>query len=173
MYGIEGIGKKEFAKAFAKKILCIGDINGKKCKSCLEFNSNNHPDFFIVEAESGKIKIEQIRNLMESSIEKPIIGQKKVFIINDADSMTKEAQNCLLKILEEPPEYLCIILVVQNESQILTTIKSRCTKVVFKPIEEKTLKEYLEKKYSFENLDSDRLSFFKRKYRISIKMERK
>ena len=171
--GKEGIGKQEFAKAFAKKILCLGDTEEKKCKSCLEFESSNHPDFLILDAENGTIKIEQIRKLISKAIEKPIISQKKVYIINDADYMTKEAQNCLLKTLEEPPEYLEILLIVQNESQILTTIKSRCTKITFKQIEDDVLKDYLEKEHSFENLSSGRLKSFERKYRTSIKMERK
>lgn len=171
--GKEGIGKQQFAKAFAKKILCLGDAETKECKSCLEFESRNHPDFLTLEAEDGTIKIGQIRKLMAKAIEKPIIGQKKVYIINDADCMTREAQNCLLKTLEEPPEYLVIILIAQNESQILTTIKSRCTKIVFKQIEKNVLKDYLEKEHSFENLNNDRLESFERKCRTSLKMERK
>ncbi len=171
--GKEGIGKQEFAKSFAKSILCLGDMEEKKCKSCLEFETQNHPDFLLLNPESGAIKIEQIRNLMNKTIEKPIIGTRKVYILNEADTMTKEAQNCLLKTLEEPPEYLVIILVVQNESQILTTIKSRCTKIVFKPIEEKILREYLEKEKNFSNITQTELKVFDGSIGNALKWQQK
>ena len=171
--GREGIGKQEFAKGFAKSILCLGDMEEKKCKSCLEFETQNHPDFLLLNPENGTIKIEQIRNLMNKAIEKPIIGTRKVYILNDADTMTKEAQNCLLKTLEEPPEYLVIILIVQNESQILTTIKSRCTKIVFKQIEEKTLKEYLEKEKKFSNITQADLEIFDGSIGNALKWQQK
>ena len=158
--GKEGIGKKEFAKYFAKKILCLSEEKNCNCKSCLEFESENHPDFLIIEPETNVIKIEQIRNLVAKGIEKPIIGSKKVYIINDANLMTKEAQNCLLKTLEEPPQYLVIILITENESSILTTIKSRCTKISFIPIEKEILKGYLLKNKIFENIDDERLNTF-------------
>ena len=171
--GREGIGKQEFAKGFAKSILCLGDMEENKCKSCLEFETQNHPDFLLLNPENGTIKIEQIRNLMNKAIEKPIIGTRKVYILNDADTMTKEAQNCLLKTLEEPPEYLVIILIVQNESQILTTIKSRCTKIVFKQIEEKTLKEYLEKEKKFSNITQADLEIFDGSIGNALKWQQK
>ena len=171
--GKEGIGKQEFAKSLAKSILCLGDMEEKKCKSCLEFETQNHPDFLLLNPENGAIKIEQIRNLMNKAIEKPIIGTRKVYILNDADTMTKEAQNCLLKTLEEPPEYLVIILVVQNESQILTTIKSRCTKIVFKQIEEKILREYLEKEKNFSNITQTELKVFDGSIGNALKWQQK
>lgn len=103
----------------------------------------SHPDFMLIEAEDGKsIKIEQIRYLQEKIAEKPIVSDKKVYIINDADFMTKEAQNCLLKTLEEPPEYASIILVLSNESKLLATIKSRCTKIVFEPLSNDEIIKY-------------------------------
>ena len=159
MCGKDGIGKKEFAKEFAKKILCLGDNKGT-CKSCLEFDSGNHPDFLIIGPQDGSIKIEQVRNLMSKAIEKPIIGEKKVYIIDNAEEMTKEAQNCLLKTLEEPPKYMVIILIVKNESEMLTTIKSRCTKVAFNKIEDNALKRYLENNLGFEKIDESRLRSF-------------
>lgn len=64
--------------------------------------------------------------------EKPIISSKKIYIIDNAETMTIEAQNCLLKTLEEPPEYICIILVTSNDSNIINTIRSRCMKITFR-----------------------------------------
>lgn len=139
--GIEGIGKMQFAKEFAKQALCLKD---EKCKSCIEFDSQNNPDFTIIEPDGNSIKIEQIRMLQIKIIEKPIISNRKVYIINDSQKMTKEAQNCLLKTLEEPPEYVMIILICSNESLLLNTIKSRCTKITFQPIPEEELKKFLE-----------------------------
>ena len=105
--GAEGIGKKLLAKEFSKMILCISTDNSRKpceiCRSCLEFDNNNNPDFRIIEANGNSIKIDQIRELQNKIIEKPIISEKKVCVINDSEKMTVEAQNSLLKVLEEPP----------------------------------------------------------------------
>ena len=142
--GIEGIGKKLFAIEFAKKILCIEQNDEQEnCLSCLKFKSSNHPDFMILEPENNVIKIEQIRNMQEKISEKPIVSKKKVCIIVDSDCMTKEAQNCLLKTLEEPPEYATIILTTANESKLLNTIKSRCIKVKFNGLLENEINQYL------------------------------
>lgn len=136
--GIDGIGKCLVAKEFAKLILDNAQ------------NLSNHPDFMLIQPEDGKnIKIEQIRYLQEKIAEKPVISNKKVYIINDCDCMTVEAQNCLLKTLEEPPEYAVIILVLSNENKLLVTIKSRCMKIAFQPLTRKELLQYI----SFENLN--------------------
>lgn len=129
--GPNGIGKCLFAKEFAKMVLDN------------TIDIYNHPDFMLIEPEDGKnIKIEQVRYLQQKISEKPIGGSKKIYIINDSDSMTKEAQNCLLKTLEEPPSYAIIVLIVSNENKILTTIKSRCTKVSFQPLSIDEVKSY-------------------------------
>ena len=147
-WGIDGVGKKAIGKQFAKTILCLQNHNNEcKCKSCIEFDSNNNPDFKLIESNEGKIKIEQIREMQRKIAEKPIISNKKVYIIDNADTMTTEAQNCLLKTLEEPPEYITIILICSNEDNLLSTIKSRCTRIYFEPIKEKELKKYLELKF--------------------------
>lgn len=141
--GTSGIGKSLFAKEFAKLIL---EKNTENSDSKLEHaTEENIPDLKLIEQEEGKIKIEQIRALQEKISEKPIISNKKIYIINNADTMTKEAQNCLLKTLEEPPEYAILILIATSESAILSTIKSRCMKILFQPIEQETLKQCLEK----------------------------
>lgn len=142
--GSSGIGKKLFATEFAKVILCESNDDAcNSCSSCVKFNSGNHPDLAVIDTDDGKnIKIDQVRNLQEQIAEKPIISNKKVYIINNSDLMTTEAQNCLLKTLEEPPEYAVIILVLSNESKLLTTIKSRCTKISFKNLSKGDLNNY-------------------------------
>lgn len=157
--GQVGIGKTLFAKEFAKMILCQDTDNKpcNKCKSCLELQNNNHPDFILIEPEDSKIKIEQIRNIQSKLLEKPIISNKKVYIIKEADTMTKEAANCLLKTLEEPPEYITIILIGSNENMFLNTIKSRCTKIYFNKIDDQTLKQFLEENYTCDNMTDNML----------------
>lgn len=70
--------------------------------------------------------------MQEKIYEKPIISNKKIYIIDNSQEMTIEAQNCLLKTLEEPPEYITIILITSNESNIINTIRSRCMKITFR-----------------------------------------
>ena len=151
--GKESIGKMLFAKEFAKTILCTDNQKPcNKCKSCIEFNTSNNPDFTIIEPEGNAIKIDQIRELVKKVYEKPIVSNKKVYIINDSNLMTKEAQNSLLKTLEEPPEYVTIILIASNENLFLPTIKSRCTKLIFNKLLDNEIKDILEKEYNYINV---------------------
>ena len=160
--GIEGIGKKMIAKEFAKKILCLNKTldNGCNCKSCIEFDSNNNPDFLVIEPDGNSIKIEEIRKLQKMIQEKPIISNKKVYIIDNADLMTKEAQNCLLKTLEEPPEYTVIILIGSNENLFLTTIKSRCMILHFDKISNEEMKRYLKYNLEINQINEEMLDMF-------------
>ena len=149
--GTEGIGKAMFAKSFANMILCLSN-DKKPCERC------SNPDFMQIEADDGKsIKIEQIRQLQQKVIEKPINSNRKVYIINNSDLMTKEAQNCLLKTLEEPPDYVVIILIVTNESKLLTTIKSRCTKIYFENLSEEELENYITEKLKVKTFNKNML----------------
>ena len=159
--GIDGIGKKMIAKEFARKLLCIGKENClNSCKSCIEFDTQNHPDFEIIEPDGNSIKIEQIRDLQRKIQEKPIISNKKIYIIDNAEKMTIEAQNCLLKTLEEPPEFVIIILIGNNESLFLDTIKSRCIILHFESIDNKYIKDFLIENYNVENIESNDLRIF-------------
>lgn len=156
-------GKKLIATEFAKMLLCMGEEKYcNKCKSCIEFSAKNNPDFLYIEPEGSSIKIEQIRYLQNKIQEKPIISNKKVYIINDANLMTVEAQNCLLKTLEEPPEYATIILIGNNENSFLATIKSRCVILHFKALENSEIKKFLEENYNEQNLDTNVLDIFQR-----------
>lgn len=156
-FGTEGIGKKVFAKEFSKMILCNSEDEKpcNKCKSCIEFDSNNNPDFFVIEPDGSSIKIEQIRQMQKSILEKPIESNKKVYIINDAETMTKEAQNCMLKTLEEPQDFIVIILIASNENNILPTVKSRCTKIFFRNLDDADIIKYVNEKNSEININKD------------------
>ena len=142
--GQEGIGKKLFAKELAKMALCLNNKpENDNCSSCVKFDSGNNPDFVLIEPDGNSIKIAQIREMQENVYTKPIVSRKKIFIINDSDKMTEEAQNSLLKTLEEPPEYIMIILITANENKLLNTIKSRCLKISFNNLETSDLISYI------------------------------
>ena len=149
--GTDGIGKKMIAKEFDKMILCIeNEKYCNRCKSCIEFDTDNNPDFISIEPDGANIKIEQIRQMQKKILEAPIISQKKVYIIDNADLMTREAQNCILKTLEEPPEYVTIILIGSKEDNFLSTIKSRCSIIKFQNIPNVQIKQYMKKTYDID-----------------------
>jgi len=125
-----GSGKNQnykYAKEFAKMILCLEEIKEgycDKCKSCLMFNDENHSDYYEINKDKNEsIKIDEIREMQAKVIEKPITSKKKIYLINNAENMTKEAQNSLLKTLEEPPEFVTIILVVNKNQGAKTLLK--------------------------------------------------
>jgi DNA polymerase-3 subunit delta' len=155
--GKESIGKSLFGINFAKSILCTSE-NEKpcnKCKSCIEIDNLNNPDFLLIEPEENSLKIEQIREMNKKVLEKPIVSNRKVYIINDSEKMTKEAQNSLLKTLEEPPEYITIILISSNDNMFLNTIKSRCVKITFDKLSNEELKEVLQEKLDISGVSEE------------------
>lgn len=145
--GISGIGKFLFAKEFAKAILCLNleEKPCNHCKACEGFDNLNNPDIIIIDEQDESIKTEQIKKLTNGVLEKPIQSSKKIYIINNCENMTKEAQNSLLKTLEEPPEYVIILLITSNENLLLNTIKSRCIKIQFNKLTDKEIQEYFNK----------------------------
>lgn len=128
--GINGIGKKTFAKIFAKILIGV--------------SPENSPDFNVISKEEGshRIKIEKIRKMKEDVYEKPI-SNYKVYMIENAELMSEEAQNAILKTIEEPPKYAIFILITENKEALLSTIKSRCDIVKFTPLSNETVKNYL------------------------------
>ena len=154
--GTSGIGKKLIAREFAKMILCEGEHKYcNKCKSCIEFDSKNNPDFQEIIPDGANVKIDQIRQMQSKVYESPIISRKKVYIIDDADLMTKEAQNCLLKTLEEPPEFVTIILIGSNESNFLSTIKSRCIILNFENIDSNSIMSFMKENFPKDNISEN------------------
>lgn len=172
--GMQGIGKKIIATEFAKMLLCLDNKKYcNNCKSCIEFDTNNNPDFLLISLDGNSIKIEQIRDIQKKIQEKPIISNKKVYIIDDADLMTQEAQNCLLKTLEEPPEFATIILIGSNSNSFLPTIKSRCTIMNFDKITNDEMKQYLKKQYNIDNINENMIQMYQGSIGKAIELKEK
>ncbi|GAA0225345.1 DNA polymerase III subunit [Metaclostridioides mangenotii] len=127
--GIDGIGKKKMAYELAKILLEIE-------------HPENSPDYIDVFPNGNSVKVDQIRKLQSDIIIKPH-NKYKIYILNNAEKMTVEAQNALLKTLEEPPQYAIIILVTNNKEALLDTIKSRCDIVKFNSIPHNEMVGYL------------------------------
>ena len=168
--GPEGIGKLLFAKEFAKAILCDSKENKpcNNCKSCVEFENSNHPDFFIIDEQDETIKTEMMKKLTKDILEKPLENKKKIYIINNSENMTREAQNTLLKTLEEPPEYIIIILITTNTNLMLNTIKSRCINIIFNKLSDDELKNYFK-----EDITKEFLKFSEGSISKAIKIKEK
>ncbi|QEK13400.1 DNA polymerase III subunit delta' [Crassaminicella thermophila] len=160
--GPEGVGKFNTAIAFAKGIQCKSyhEDACNICSSCLKVNGGNHPDIKIIEPEGKSIKNKQIEEFQQDLSRKPYESNKKIYIIKDANSMTASAQNRLLKTLEEPPEYAVIILMSNNVSSFLPTIKSRCQILKFHRIGEKYIEAFLINKYKIEKDEAKVLAAF-------------
>lgn len=141
--GPSGIGKKTLAQYIAKMILCTGDdVPCGYCRSCRSFETGGNPGLIVVRNETQKILIGQIRDLIDNIGVRPAFGYK-VYIIQDADRMTPEAQNALLKTLEEPPEYAVIILTTSIFESMLITVRSRLVQVKLKPYSFEEMKKIL------------------------------
>lgn len=150
LHGEEGMGKKELAVAFAKTLQCeeAGILSCDRCKSCMQVDSGNHPDIIWVTHEKVSIGVDDIRLQVNADIQvKPYNSPYKIYIIDDADKLTEQAQNALLKTIEEPPEYAVILLLVSNISVILPTILSRCVVLNLKPIDKQIVKDFLMAKH--------------------------
>ena len=143
--GKDGIGKKTLAIEFAKSVMCNESTNFYycgNCESCLTFESGN--DFKIISPTKNVIKVDEIRDFCGELFLKPTKTSHKVFIIDDAECMNEQAQNALLKVLEEPPLYATIILITSNKEKLLNTIKSRVVDVQFDFLSNEEIKKILD-----------------------------
>ena len=145
--GINGIGKKVVALAFACALNCdepdaAGDACGK-CASCLKISRGSHPDIHLLASDTQFIRIDAIRHIQQQMTFRPLEGKKRVFIIDDADKMNEQAANALLKTLEEPSAGNIIILVSSRPNWMPLTILSRCRQVRFHPLPAETVARWL------------------------------
>ena len=150
--GERGSGKRMLANLFATTLLCeTGDSEPcGKCHSCKQAESGNHPDIIRVTHEKpNSISVDDIRTQVNNTVDiKPYQGPYKVYIIPQADMMTPQAQNAILKTIEEPPSYAVFLLLTENAETLLPTINSRCVMLKLRNI-----KDTLIKKYLMENLE--------------------
>lgn len=142
-----GAGKEFIAKIFSKALQCEkGAIEPcEECRSCKQIESKNHPDVIWVSHEKpNSIGVEDIRKQVNHDMDiKPYYGPKKIYIINECEKMTVQAQNALLKTLEEPPAYGIILLLTSNADALLPTILSRCVVLHMRPVEDSRIEEFL------------------------------
>ena len=145
--GRPGSGKKLLAATYAMTLQCEagGTEPCQKCDSCKKALGKNHPDIIYVNHEKpGTISIDEIREQLISDVSiKPYCSPHKIYIIPDAEMMTVQAQNALLKTIEEPPSYAVILLLTTNPDAFLPTILSRCVQLKLKPLKDSVVKEYL------------------------------
>ncbi len=151
--GPEGVGKKTLALGLAARTDCrnrsAGDFCGN-CESCAKVAGGNHPDIRLIQATGASIGIETVRQLNREARFRPFQGTFRVFVLDQAEKMTREAANSILKTLEEPAETSRIILTTAFPNQLLPTIRSRCQIFVFRPLTRNQLRSYLEIRYGAE-----------------------
>ena len=147
--GANGIGKRETALAFSSMLMCeADDAPCGRCKACQLFQQGSHPDFQEIYLDEDKsISVEDIRSILKGIIIRPLYSKYKVFVLNNADNMTIQAQNALLKSLEEPPGYVVFILTVQSGAAMTPPIRSRCQKIFFNKLSYEELMGILKAKY--------------------------
>lgn len=144
--GLRGSGKTSSARIFAKDLLCERGVGSHACESCASCNSANegrHMDIIEMDAASHR-KIEDIRDLIEQTRYAPVSGRFKIFIIDEAHMLTKEASNAFLKTLEEPPAYIKFILATTDPLKLPATILSRTQHFRFKAISHELIVKHLE-----------------------------
>ena len=164
--GEKGMGKKSLANAFALSLLCEkgGTEPCLECHSCRQVLSGNHPDLIYVTHEKpASIGVEDVRSQINDTMAvRPYNGGYKIYIVDEAEKMTVQAQNALLKTIEEPPAYGVILLLTSNEDAFLSTILSRCVQLKLKPLKDSVVKTYLEETMGVKEQDADVYTAFAR-----------
>ncbi|MBR1397808.1 MAG: DNA polymerase III subunit delta' [Selenomonadaceae bacterium] len=153
--GADGIGKRRIAEVAAAALLCENDnAPCGHCSSCKVFAAGTHPDYYYLEPDKTKanpvIKVDQIRSMQSEVILMPVISNRRIVIIDDAECMNNVAQNCLLKTIEEPQGLSKFILITSNLSRLLLTIRSRSMTINF----ESLTAEEIERALTAQNIDN-------------------
>ncbi len=157
--GEKSSGKEFIAKIFSMTLQCEkgGTEPCNECRSCKQTLSKNQPDIIYVSHEKpNTISVDDIRTQINNDVViKPYSSKYKVYIINEAEKMTPQAQNAILKTLEEPPAYAVIILLVSNVNALLSTILSRCVVLNMKPVKDELVKNFLMKELQVPDYKAD------------------
>src|SRR5665213_3322162 len=139
--GPDGIGKRLVAVSAAQELNCLQNAGDKAtacgvCPACTRIARGVHPDVMLIEpGDNGSIKIEQVRDIVERVAYRPFEGRRRVVIINEADTLVHQAQNALLKTLEEPPSGSVFMLITSKPDALLATVRSRCPRLRFRPLD--------------------------------------
>ena len=145
--GEAGMGKGALASVFAAMLLCERNRLHPcgVCHACRQVRAGTHPDLIRVTHEKpNSISVDEVREqICAEAVIRPFSGKKRVFIVPEAEKMTPQAQNALLKTIEEPPEYVVILLLTESEEALLETIRSRCVKLKMRPVPEQELRRAL------------------------------
>ena len=164
--GEAGMGRKSLAHAFALTLLCEkgGSQPCMNCHACKQVLSGNHPDLIHVTHEKpSSIGVDDIREQVQDTIMiRPYSSYYKVYIMDEAEKMTVQAQNALLKTIEEPPSYAVIILLTTNEDLFLPTILSRCVQLKLQSLKDSVIQKYLEESMGISESDARLYTAFAR-----------
>jgi DNA polymerase-3 subunit delta' len=149
-YGPPCTGKRTTSFEFARTLLCENKKGDDcTCQSCTRFNSSGHPDFLCI-GRDGKIKVADVELVLGFTEVAPFLSGNKVVVIDNADSITWEASNRLLKTLEEPPSMFVFILITSTPDSILQTVRSRCIRIKFNALEQIDMVNVIFQKIGFE-----------------------
>lgn len=149
LYGEVRSGKEFVAKVFAQSLLCEKPVTKQdgtiepcgECHSCRQAMTANHPDIIYVPSTIG---VEEIRDRIVETVQvKPYQGPYKIYIVEEAEKLTVQAQNVLLKTIEEPPAYVVFILLTSSTEALLPTILSRCVLLNMRPVRDDEMRTYL------------------------------
>ncbi|HIX15559.1 MAG TPA: DNA polymerase III subunit delta' [Candidatus Hungatella pullicola] len=164
--GEAGMGRKSLANAFAMTLLCE---KGKKepcmeCHACKQVMGGSHPDLiYVTHQKPNSIGVDDIREQIQDTIMiRPYSSYYKIYIVDEAEKMTAQAQNALLKTIEEPPSYAVIMLLTTNQEAFLPTILSRCVQLKLKPLRDSVVKTYLMESFGIEESKADIYAAFAR-----------
>jgi DNA polymerase-3 subunit gamma/tau len=160
--GTRGIGKTTVSRILAKSLNCTGpDGQGGvtaqpcgQCQACTEIDADRYIDYIELDAASNR-SIDEIRDLIERAAYKPSVGRFKVFMIDEAHQLTKDAFNALLKTLEEPPDYLKFVLATTDPEKMLPTVLSRCLQFNLRPMAPEVVHAHLKSVLEAEQVPVD------------------
>lgn len=136
--GIKGTGRTTFARFVAKAVLCEADHKPcGQCKQCLKVDKQIHPDLLVYTGggTARSFHVDAVRAIKEEAWASPNDADSKVFLLRDTEQMTVQAQNALLKLIEEPPKNVYFILICENVKQMLSTISSRAANLTMQTVD--------------------------------------
>ena len=163
--GQKGCGKTSTARVFSAAINCDHLVEFQKdpkntilpcltCNSCVALMQGRHPDFIEIDAASNT-GVDNVRHIIDSSSLLPLMGRKKIYLIDEAHMLSKAAFNAFLKLMEEPPASVIFILATTDTQKIIETVRSRCFQLLFRPVDQNVLLKHLINVCATEGIDSD------------------